>query len=146
MHEFTYVFDKRATLLRQEKFITNKLRVKTMGHVYVDVEISNPKKPLKASARALVDTGATYSILPEEFFKKLELESLGRVKVKTASGMEDLQETEIRIKVFNRERTSPALVSRKVDIPLIGVTTLEILRIKVDPTTGKIEELPLLLY
>ncbi|MGB9895939.1 MAG: aspartyl protease, partial [Thermoproteota archaeon] len=59
---------------------------------------------------------------------------------------EDLQETEIRIKVFNRERTSPALVSRKVDIPLIGVTTLEILRIKIDPTTGKIEELPLLLY
>jgi clan AA aspartic protease len=117
-----------------------------VGHVFVDAEISNPKKPLRASVRALVDTGATYTVLPEELFKKLELEGLGFVKVKTAVGVEDLLETEIRVKVFDRERTSPALVSGKVDIPLLGVITLEILRLKIDPTTGRIEELPLLLF
>ncbi|MBS7612325.1 hypothetical protein KEJ27_09045 [Candidatus Bathyarchaeota archaeon] len=44
------------------------------------------------------------------------------------------------------ERTSPILVSEKIDIPLVGVVTLEILRLKVDPTTSKVEELPLFLY
>jgi len=44
--------------------------------------------------------------------------------------------------MFNRERTSPILVSEKIDLPLIDVITLEILRLKVDPTTGKVEKTP----
>jgi len=38
------------------------------------------------------------------------------------------------------------LVSGEVDTPLIGVMTLGILGLKIDPMTGRIEELPLLLY
>jgi len=118
-----------------------------MGHVYLDVEFVNAKKPdVRVPARALVDTGATYSVIPADIVRKLELESLGYVEVKTASGSEKLQETEVRLKAFDRERVTPALVSEKVDIPLIGVVTLEILRLRIDPTTGEAEELPLLLY
>lgn len=118
-----------------------------MGHVYIDVEFASIKKPgIRVPARALVDTGATYSVIPANIAKKLELENLGYVEVKTASGLEKLQETEVRVKAFDRERVTPALVSEKVNIPLIGVVTLEILRLKIDPTTGKAEELPLLLY
>ncbi|MCP8315999.1 MAG: clan AA aspartic protease [archaeon] len=113
----------------------------------MDVEFVNAKKPsIRVPVRALVDTGATYSVIPANIVKKLELENLGYVEVKTASGSEKLQETEVKVKAFNRERVTPALVSEKVDIPLIGVVTLEILRLKIDPTTGKAEELPLLLY
>jgi aspartyl protease family protein len=117
-----------------------------VGRVFVDVEVSNPKKPLRASVRALVDTGVTYTVLPEELFRKLELEGLVFVKVKTGVGVEDLLETEIPVKVLGGERASPALVNGEVDTPLIGVMTPEILGLKIDPTTGRIEELPLLLY
>jgi clan AA aspartic protease len=116
-----------------------------VGRVFVD-EVSNPKKPLRASVRALVDTCVTYTVLPEELFRKLELEGLGFVKVKTGVGVEILLETRIRVKVLGGERASPALVSGKVDTPLIGVMTLGILGLKIDPMTGGIEELPLLLY
>ncbi|MCP8308806.1 MAG: clan AA aspartic protease [archaeon] len=113
----------------------------------MDVELINAKKPdIRVPARALVDTGATYSVIPANIVKKLELENLGYVEVKTASGSEKLQETEVKVKAFDRERVTPALVSEKVDTPLIGVVTLEILRLKIDPTTGKAEGLPLLLY
>ncbi|MGQ9469326.1 MAG: clan AA aspartic protease [Nitrososphaerales archaeon] len=113
-----------------------------MGHIYLDVEFSSAKKPdIRVPARALVDTGATYSVIPANIVKKLELENLGYVEVKTASGSEKLQKTEVKVKVFDRERVTPALVSKKVDIPLIGVVTLEILRLKIDQTTGKVEEL-----
>ena len=118
-----------------------------MGHIYLDVEFFSAKKPgIRVPVRALVDTGATYSVIPANIVKKLELENLGYVEVKTASGSEKLQETEVKVKAFNRERVTPALVSEKIDTPLIGVVTLEILRLKIDPTTGKAEELPLLLY
>jgi len=118
-----------------------------VGHIYLNVKFSNAKKPsIRVSAKALVDTGATYSVMPANIAKKLELENLGYAEIKTASGSEKLQETEVRVKVFDRERVTPALVSKKVDIPSIGVVTLEILRLKIDPTTGKAEELPLLLH
>jgi len=73
--------------------------VMAVGRVVVD-EVSNPKKPLRASVRALVDTGVTYTVLPEELFRKLELEGLGFVKVKTGVGVEILLETRIRVKVL----------------------------------------------
>lgn len=118
-----------------------------MGHVYIDVEFASTKKSgVRVPAKALVDTGATYSEIPANMVKKLELENLGYVEVKTASGLEKLQETEVRVKAFDKERITPALVSEKINIPLIGVVTLKILRLKIDPTRGKAEELPLLLY
>lgn len=66
--------------------------------------------------------------------------------VKTASVSERLWESEVRIRILDREKTSPILVSDKIDIPLVGVVTLEILRLRVDPTTSKVEELPLPQY
>ncbi len=40
----------------------------------------------------------------------------------------------------------PVLVSDIVDKVLIGVTTLEVLELEVDPMTGKLRERTLLLY
>jgi clan AA aspartic protease len=117
-----------------------------MGHVWVDAEFSNPKTGGCVQVKALVDAGATYTVIPAKVARELGLESLGYVDVKTACGVERLWESEAKVRMFGRERTSPVLVSEKVDFPLVGVVTLEILRLRVDPTTGKAEELPLFLY
>lgn len=117
-----------------------------MGHIWVNVKLLNPKTGGEIETKALIDTSATYTVVPVEIARKLGLENLGFVDVKTASGSERLWESEVRIRMFDRERSSPILVSEKMDVLLIGVVTLEILRLKVDPTTGIVEELPLLLY
>jgi predicted aspartyl protease len=39
-----------------------------------------------------------------------------------------------------RRRAVPMLISSEMDFALIGVTTLEWLRLEVDPTTGKLKE------
>ncbi|MEM3104251.1 MAG: retroviral-like aspartic protease family protein [Candidatus Bathyarchaeia archaeon] len=112
----------------------------------MNVKLLNPKTGGEIETKALIDTGATYTVVPVEIARKLGLENLGFVDVKTASGSERLWESEVRIRMFDRERSSPILVSEKIDVLLIGVVTLEILRLKVDSTTGIVEELPLLLY
>jgi len=118
-----------------------------MGHINVEVTLSNPEKPdLKEEMKALVDTGATFTVIPRDLARKLELRSLGGVTAKTASGIEEYEEAEAKVKVMGRERTTPVLISDKLDVALLGVVTLEVLRLKVDPTTSKVEELPLLLY
>ncbi|MFB6490800.1 MAG: hypothetical protein TU35_006095 [Thermoproteus sp. AZ2] len=40
----------------------------------------------------------------------------------------------------------PVLISDIIDRVLIGVTTLEVLELEVDPVTGKLRERALLLY
>jgi predicted aspartyl protease len=118
-----------------------------LGHVYLEAEFFNPLEPsLKLKTRSLVDIGATYTVLPRKIAEELKLKGLGRVKAKTASKVEWLEGVEVRAHILGRERITPALVSETIDIPLIGVVTMEIFRFKVDPATGRIEELPLLLY
>lgn len=118
-----------------------------MDPINVEVTLSNPdKSELRVDMKALVDTGATFTVIPQDLARKLELRSLGRVTAKTASGVEEYEEAEARVKVMGRERTTPVLISDKLDVPLLGVVTLEVLRLKVDPTTSNVEELPLLLY
>ncbi|MBS7612326.1 retroviral-like aspartic protease family protein [Candidatus Bathyarchaeota archaeon] len=74
-----------------------------MDHIWVDVKFLNPKTGDEVETKALIDTGAAYTIAPAEMAKKLGLESLGFVDVKTASGSERLWESEARIKIFDRE-------------------------------------------
>jgi predicted aspartyl protease len=44
------------------------------------------------------------------------------------------------MEVMGRRRAVPMLISNEMDFALIGVTTLEWLRLEVDPTTGKLKE------
>lgn len=44
------------------------------------------------------------------------------------------------MEIAGRRRAVPMLISSEMDFALIGVTTLEWLRLEVDPTTGKLKE------
>ena len=55
-----------------------------MGRVWVDVVIGNLFTGRSVSARALVDTGATYSVIPRRVFEELQLPVIGRRIVVTA--------------------------------------------------------------
>jgi predicted aspartyl protease len=85
-----------------------------MGLVWVEAVIRNPNTGKHATAKALVDTGATLTVLPRKIAEELQLPVIGRRRVATAKG--------------------------DVDIVLIGATTLETLGLEVDPVTGKLKE------
>jgi len=110
-----------------------------MGHVYVDLTLRGQKEEVILKD-VLIDTGATYTILPEETLAKA-----GAVKLVYRSHLElgDGRRVEADfytsiIKIDDRE--APIAIATFEDAkPLIGVLTLESLGLKVDPTTGKLE-------
>lgn len=59
-----------------------------MGHVFADIELSNPRDPDLApiKVRALADTGALMLCLPEHLALQLELESESVREVSVADG------------------------------------------------------------
>jgi len=116
-----------------------------VGHIFVDTVISNPDRPeYRVKSRALIDTGATYTMIPKRLSEELKLRVEGRA-VKTAKGVDTLSESYVKIAIGERSGVSTVLVSDTLDQVLIGVVTLEIIGYAVDPTTGQLKEAEALL-
>ncbi|WP_054854173.1 aspartyl protease family protein [Vulcanisaeta distributa] len=112
----------------------------------MDVEVISSKGVSKF--RALVDTGATYTVIPKRTAEELGIASTGRrVRVVTARGEAMLEESVAVIRLMGEEGgTNVVLISDEVEQVLIGgVTTLETFGLRVDPTTGKLERAGVLL-
>jgi len=97
------------------------------------------------NALALVDTGATYTVVPWSVYEKLNLMIVGKKMVETAKGPTELDESFLVIEIKGKRAVTPVLISRDLKDVLVGVLTLEALGLAVDPTTGELKESRILL-
>lgn len=106
-----------------------------MGTTFVDLTISSLKDPSKTVMdEFLVDSGATHTVLPENLWKKLEIEPIGTVRVQTADGRLDSRQTGFALVTF-KEITIPTrvILGQVDDSQLLGVVTLEEMGLLFDP-------------
>ncbi len=96
--------------------------------------------------RALVDTGATLSVIPRKIAEELSIKPIRKDKVETGAGLMEVERGIALIELEGKETVSEVWISDIIDKVLIGTVTLELLGLKVDPRTGKLEPAPLLLY
>lgn len=116
-----------------------------MGAVHAKVKLTNaidealvsrgmlaPHLLRDCETEALVDTGATYLVIPAELVQKLGLRIRGQQKAKYADGREEMVGvTEaLLIECEGRQTTEDALVTG--DVVLIGQVVLEKLDLLVD--------------
>ncbi|MCC6042363.1 MAG: clan AA aspartic protease [Candidatus Verstraetearchaeota archaeon] len=111
-----------------------------VGYVWVDAIIRNSITNRSAFVKALVDTGATYTVIPRKIFEELKLPLRGKRKVRTAKSLTELDVCEGVVEIMGRNTPTLILVSDDLDFALIGVTTLELLGLEVDPVTGELKE------
>ncbi len=118
-----------------------------MGHVYTKVTISNPGDAgKKSTVEAMVDTGATFTVVPKRLAVELDLPITGKGKVRTATGEVVLQRARALIQIDGKSEINPVFLSDTLDRVLVGVITLETLSLTVDPTSGELTEAELFLY
>ncbi len=117
-----------------------------MGHVWVKVKIGDVNRRRIVDVEALTDTGATLTVIPRKLADDLGLELTGRTVAETGAGKLELDRARVWIEVMGKGEVVPALISDIIDKVLIGVTTLEVLGLQVDPITGKLKEWTILLY
>jgi len=105
--------------------------------VYVDARVSGRKS---AIVRFLVDTGATYTILPPALVRRLGALTLPKsYPVTLADGRRrKLKACAVGIQIGRRTGPTIALVLAGAD-PVLGVETLEELGLKVNPTKARLE-------
>jgi clan AA aspartic protease len=102
--------------------------------------IRSPDMGKSMSLKALVDTGATLTVVPRKIVEELNLPLIGKRVVATAKGVAEFDECLGVIEIMGRKAYSHMLVSDEIDIVLIDTVTLEILGFEIDPVTGKLKE------
>src|ERR1035438_73963 len=97
-----------------------------MGLTYVRMEIANPGGPARREpVEALVDTGATYSMIPRQLLLKLGLEPAETAEFETADGRTIRRESgEAVFHWKGRFGTSKVIFGEDSDSPLLAVEKL----------------------
>jgi predicted aspartyl protease len=116
-----------------------------MGYTYVESEIIGPTGT-SAPVRLLVDTGALFTLIPEPVWREAGLTAERIRKFVLADGTlieRKIADCRIRLPQFG-EYTTPVILGESNDKALLGVITLEVFGITVDPSTGHLYELDVL--
>lgn len=106
---------------------------KCLGLVYVDAVVKKGGK--SAVLRLLVDSGATYTVLKKDVWTILGLEPLGEIDLILADGTtitRKVSEAIIELPGYG-ERHTPVVLGEEEDENLLGIVTLEIFGLILDP-------------
>jgi clan AA aspartic protease len=117
-----------------------------LGTFYAEIAIGDPQGQRFETIQALVDTGATYTVLPTSLLRRLGVRPHTQASFHYADGREqamDVGRTWVRINgavemtlvVFGGEGTDP----------LLGAYTMEGLRLAPDPVNQRLVPVPGLL-
>ena len=109
-----------------------------MGDVLVRFRIHGPKGSYELEG--IADTGATFTKVPKEVAELVGIERRYEVEVELADGRVVSRDAGLaEIEINNIKRPVLVTFSDENEKPLIGVTTLETLGLRVNPITRKLE-------
>ena len=116
-----------------------------MGPTYVDAALRG-LTGREASARFLVDSGATYSLVPADVLRDLELEPSRSVATILAAGTAiDRDVSECHFTLAEGASHSPVFLGEPGDQALLGAITLGTLGLVLDPFRRTLHPMRMLL-
>lgn len=118
-----------------------------MGYVRVKGRVANARDRSKSeNVEFLAETGSIYTMIPESTLRKLDVEKTGVRRFKIASGeVREYPVGEAYVEIEDLGATSVVVFGPEQVTSLLGVTSLELLGLQVDPLTGRLNPLELLL-
>ncbi len=118
-----------------------------MDFTNVSIKIINPQnRQLSAETELLVGSGALYSIVPAQFLRNIALEPKRRQTFVLANGDSiTLPVGEAIFRFRDYEGTAPVIFGEETDKAALGVVTLEVLGLQIDPIRQELKPAPGLL-
>ena len=114
-----------------------------MGVFKVELEVGSPGREEFVAVQALVDTGAIYTMLPEDLLDRLGVPRLETDVFELADdSLVEYPLGDVVVRLQGRMRTAPVVFARPGSTPLVGATTLGILRLIVDPVEERLAPAP----
>ena len=118
-----------------------------MGMTNVSLTIKNLKDPAKKfTGEFLVDSGASYTLLPEKVWKEFRLKPMREVTFSLADGTTiNRKVSEIRFEYKGLYGTTPVILGEKNDEALLGALTLETLGLVLNPFSRELVSMKMML-
>ena len=118
-----------------------------MGVTTLAVEIANPATPeVRQRLEFIVDSGATYSVVPSPILRRLKIKPLTRESVRLANGTSIVRRKgEAIFKYQKWIGGSDVIFGEKGDATLLGALTLEALGLSLDPIRRELKPMTLIL-
>lgn len=110
-----------------------------MGETVVKIKVSNLTDKKSTDVEVLVDSGATYTTIPEPILQKLGIEVVDKITIELADGR--LIERNIGnaiVEVEGKVRSTPILFGQEGDATIMGLVTLEACGLTVDTVNRKL--------
>jgi len=109
------------------------LRSEAMGNIFVEGVVTGPTGK-QATVRLLVDSGAIYTLLPDEVWRAIELQPKRQMDFVLADGTTIARPvSEAHIALAQGDGTSPVILGEPGDEALLGVVTLEVMGLVLNP-------------
>jgi clan AA aspartic protease len=116
-----------------------------MGLTHIDGSVTGPTGK-QAAVRFLVDSGATYTVLPYAVWRAIELEPEDSVTFTLADGTNvERKVTDCQIALPQGHRHTPVVLGEEGDEALLGVVTLEEFRLILNPFTRQLQPMRMML-
>ena len=117
-----------------------------MGTFTVPIQIGNQATGEFSLLDALVDTGATYTLLPGQMLAGLGIQAAGQRTFQLADdSIVSNQVGEARLRLRGDELTVLVVFAPEGTSPLLGETALELFSLAVDPVNQRLIPVPALL-
>ena len=116
-----------------------------MGITFIEGTVRGPGGN-EADVRFLVDSGATYSLLTESVWRQIGLRPRRRMSFALADGTSvERSISECYVRLPQGEAHSPVILGEEGDEALLGVVTLEIIGLILNPFTRQLQPMRMLL-
>ena len=104
-----------------------------MGTFSVQLTLGNPSFATRETVDALVDTGATFSVMPSSLLRRLGIEPTRTRRLRLANGQVEERQTGMAFFEVDGIDGEAMVVFGPENLYLLGATTLEVLLLVVDP-------------
>jgi aspartyl protease family protein len=118
-----------------------------MGMTHVDIEVANVADPERSeTVHFLVDSGATYSVVPGDLLERLGIAPHSTQRFNLANGEQiSRRKGTALFRMGDRTGGADVIFGEPGDSNLLGAFTLEALGLALDPLRRELRELPMML-
>jgi clan AA aspartic protease len=117
----------------------------SMGLIHIEGTVTGPSGK-QVNLKFLLDSGATYTLLPQKIWRAIGLKPMDSVKCILADGTEvERRVSECQIALPQGRRHTPVMLGEKDDEALLGVVTLEILGLILNPFSRTLQPMRMML-
>ena len=118
-----------------------------MGIAFIEVKVGNPAKPeITEKVELLVDSGATYSVIPADILRKLGIKTIGKETFRLANGDKIVRNKGIAyFKYGDKSGGCDVIFGEEGDSNLLGAFTLESLGLALDPLKRELKPIEMIL-